>query len=335
MLMYVKWGTAAMDANNVKRIEWIDVAKGITILCMIAGHCFSFGSIERNLIFSFHMPIFFIFTGFTMRNVVNVRDFFRGLKKDFFRLIVPAVVIQSINLFFSIFVAGGALKPEIIVFIKQLFWASAVDIYGNPALGALWFLFAMFWAKQIYHFVNVFLNSKYSFIVYFMLAVCGKIISSHYWLPQSFDIALVAVLFIWTGNIIRQYWDIIEKNLLVITTCAFALWMFWWQTGVYIELGTRSYPQFIVCIVEAIMGSICIFILGKALEANKLISKYFSMIGKETLIILGVHHLDMWASFFWNRGAVWEVILWRTIFDLVIAAGIVLLYRRIKLVFIQ
>lgn len=47
-----------------KRIEWIDVAKAICILLMIAGHTYPVGSKVRNIIFSFHMPLFFILSGY-------------------------------------------------------------------------------------------------------------------------------------------------------------------------------------------------------------------------------------------------------------------------------
>lgn len=54
------------------RIQWIDIAKGITIIAMIIGHSVPYGSSIRNLIFSFHMPLFFILTGYTMREDVQI-----------------------------------------------------------------------------------------------------------------------------------------------------------------------------------------------------------------------------------------------------------------------
>lgn len=48
-----------MDDNfDRQRIDWIDFAKGITILLVIIGHNVS-GPL-RGAIFSFHMPLFFI-----------------------------------------------------------------------------------------------------------------------------------------------------------------------------------------------------------------------------------------------------------------------------------
>ena len=50
-----------------KRIEYVDVAKGIAILSVIVGHTFSAydpGSLLNRFIYSFHMPLFFILSGF-------------------------------------------------------------------------------------------------------------------------------------------------------------------------------------------------------------------------------------------------------------------------------
>lgn len=46
-----------------KRIVWIDIAKGLGILLVIAGHLFLYDSKISAIIFSFHMPLFFFFAG--------------------------------------------------------------------------------------------------------------------------------------------------------------------------------------------------------------------------------------------------------------------------------
>ena len=47
-----------MGARVSKRIEWIDVAKGICIVLMVVGHT-RLPLIISNWIWSFHMPFFF------------------------------------------------------------------------------------------------------------------------------------------------------------------------------------------------------------------------------------------------------------------------------------
>lgn len=50
-----------------KRLDWIDIAKGIAIILVIVGHTVPNPSPLRHAIFSFHMPVFFILAGYTFR----------------------------------------------------------------------------------------------------------------------------------------------------------------------------------------------------------------------------------------------------------------------------
>ncbi len=49
--------------ENKKRINYIDIARGIAIILMILGHIVPPGTI-RKIIFSFHMPLFVIVIGY-------------------------------------------------------------------------------------------------------------------------------------------------------------------------------------------------------------------------------------------------------------------------------
>lgn len=53
----------------MKRLRYIDIAKGMAILCMVLGHTYSMQ--EKPFIFiwiySFHMPLFFITSGILYR----------------------------------------------------------------------------------------------------------------------------------------------------------------------------------------------------------------------------------------------------------------------------
>jgi len=53
-----------MAISDNKRVDWIDVARGIAILLVIIGHTVPFESFTRVIIYSMHMPIFFILSGY-------------------------------------------------------------------------------------------------------------------------------------------------------------------------------------------------------------------------------------------------------------------------------
>jgi len=53
-----------MLADKKERIEWLDIAKCITIILMVVGHT-TIPKILSNFIWAFHMPLFFIASGMT------------------------------------------------------------------------------------------------------------------------------------------------------------------------------------------------------------------------------------------------------------------------------
>ena len=63
-----------------KRDVTIDIVKAIGILLMILGHCPGITHIGRNFIFSFHMPLFFIFSGYFYKPKA-LNDVFRSGNK--------------------------------------------------------------------------------------------------------------------------------------------------------------------------------------------------------------------------------------------------------------
>lgn len=48
-----------------KRIEWLDIAKGICILLVVLEHELTWDEGLRYLIYAFHIPMFFILSGMT------------------------------------------------------------------------------------------------------------------------------------------------------------------------------------------------------------------------------------------------------------------------------
>lgn len=58
-----------------KRKPEVDVAKGIGIILVVLAHC-SGGSLLGNLINAFHMPLFFVFQGFSFSTrMSHLKDF--------------------------------------------------------------------------------------------------------------------------------------------------------------------------------------------------------------------------------------------------------------------
>lgn len=62
------------------RIEWIDVIRGISILLMVYAHL-AINNKLRTIIFSFHMPIFFLLSGYLFSEKNLARFFMEKLNR--------------------------------------------------------------------------------------------------------------------------------------------------------------------------------------------------------------------------------------------------------------
>lgn len=62
------------------RIEWIDCAKGLAIILVVFGHALTYFSPDFeniiHMIYSFHLPLFFVLTGYVSAYSYNSDDFF-------------------------------------------------------------------------------------------------------------------------------------------------------------------------------------------------------------------------------------------------------------------
>ncbi len=270
-----------METVQNKRIDWVDIAKGIAIICMIIGHSVGKDSIGI-FIFSFHMPIFFVLSGYTIKKI-PAGDIPKATLKDFKRLIVPVFIVLFIDTILEIFYLGHNVDEVIKYKIRSILFGTL-----HKGMGKLWFLIALFWAKLFYR-IMLLRNSKYNII---FLLVCAYVCSIiHIQLPQNFDIMFIILVFMEAGYALK---NLIDENSVLITKISVAAFFIWsyliWHKEVYIDLAVRLYPP--LSILGALCGCLCIIQLSKFFEENKLINNIFSFFGRWSLHLLCIHQLN-------------------------------------------
>lgn len=69
-----------MKKKRIKnvRLQYIDIAKGIAMICIILGHLGN-ANINR-IVFTFHVPIFFFITGYFTNSKRDLNDFIKKSK---------------------------------------------------------------------------------------------------------------------------------------------------------------------------------------------------------------------------------------------------------------
>src|SRR5512132_506835 len=135
-----------------KRIEYIDIARGIGILLVVMGHN-DFAVVSPfgyKLIYSFHMPLFFFLSGYLL-NITS--GFWTFLKKRFNSLLKPYYFTIFLIYFVSISFGKMGFQTAIGRIVKSLYGSGHYLDWVQ-----LWFL------------PHLFVVSLYTFLFYAILS---------------------------------------------------------------------------------------------------------------------------------------------------------------------
>lgn len=271
-----------MAVRNVQ----LDMAKGIAIILMIIGHCLLFGGTVRYLIFSFHMPFFFIFSGYFFRNkpikdVIN-SGIERLVKPYLIYAIVMEVLLKLLN-----------MKGCITGLIEILF------AHGGPKytmifptetyLGAIWFLMAIFWCKIFYAIIyikcknNIYLSVVIAFAISWLAIYVGKYLIN---MPFGILTGASGLAFYGVGPILRN----VSSKLLYITI---PIWLIAVLSHLsYVDMVNFEYIFYPFDFICAIGGSLFVFLIS-GFFATIVKTRFLATIGAYSLEILCVHFLVM------------------------------------------
>jgi fucose 4-O-acetylase-like acetyltransferase len=141
-----------------KRLEYIDLLKGIAILLVVVGHFIQYNtySAQSNFIYktiySFHMELFMFLSGyiaFKTTNIINLDDGLKFLKKKAVSLLLPYI---TWGIFYNVL-----HSPSYPLDFKNIL----VKIFIHPGDGTLWFLWFLFFL-MFFYVCFVFLNKIFN-----------------------------------------------------------------------------------------------------------------------------------------------------------------------------
>ena len=268
----------------MERNKAIDVMKGIGILTVIAGHSTT-NDIIWKIIYSFHMPMFFIIGGFLFTPNPDIK---KKIVNDARRLLIPyffTCIIWTI----SILSFSDNRFQAFIFTLKATFFASGANhsslFFPNvPKIGAIWFLFALFWCRIIYNYI--FTNYTHSTIIIFSIALIATYIDFYIInLPFALLPGLSAMTFYLIGNFIR-YHSISTIQIFICGIC--------WILHLYffnISMCTCEYGFYPIDVLGATFGAIVIWQLSKIIYKKKH-NQHIIKLGQYSLVILCCHTLE-------------------------------------------
>lgn len=248
------------------RFDWM---RGVGILLMMLGHVPVEGWTYR-LIYSFHMPMFFLLSGyFAKSNMFIIGGGNSLITSCSRRMIVPL---------FTTLCAIVAVQ-----------WGTGCEI--GHVMGPLWFLLALFWARLGYGLICK-LNEKWQLWVGIMVGLLAWIVSL-YWIEQRLFIihGLCAIPFIAIGHYVRQN--------------GLPTWMRWSAIGIWViavlfshlEMRACSFGCWPIDVIGGCGGTVGLLLIAECLVKSERIRDSVGMrgitwCGRYSMAILCMHGVE-------------------------------------------
>lgn len=135
------------DRNRI-----LDIAKGIGVFFVIAGHMPSvFSESVRLWIFSFHMPLFFLISGYFAKEALTSEEVVGALYGKIRKLLVPYIVYSCIYTILM-YVSGDVSSSGLLVCIR--------DLFLGTINGVQWFFLSLFLTSAIFVIVSFLLRRE-------------------------------------------------------------------------------------------------------------------------------------------------------------------------------
>ncbi len=131
----------------MKRNPYIDFLKGLAIISVVIGHCWTIDRSLFNFIYSFHMPLFFCISGYLFSNKAPYRKFVVSKAKS---ILMPYVIYFATSYLCAVWLFN---KPmSITEGLKALLLSGTYcsNVYNTT----LWYLPLFFISVNVFYFIS-------------------------------------------------------------------------------------------------------------------------------------------------------------------------------------
>lgn len=275
--------------NVNTRIEWLDIAKGLGVLLVVIGHFWykcPFPMINQ-IIYSFHMPMFFILSGFVYKN--GILDFGLFVITKTKRLLVPT--------FFFFLLGAGFLflfsENSYITILIQFLFLKGKCPFNAPC----WYFITLFQLLIISYFLHLdklsFLHKSFIIIISFILGFA--VYEFNIFIPFGLNRTIISLVFFCIGSMFgkahREGKTFSNPSLNVLTIGCL---VFWILCGVIlngkVSFYSMSLGNYFYFIIAGICGSMLFIELSKQLQKAKIIKSFLIKTANNSILIIGTHY---------------------------------------------
>lgn len=299
-----------------EREKWIDRCRGLAIILVLLGHT---SPPFRKVIYGFHMPLFFILSGYIFYTYNKVWKLKSYIKKIAYSYLRPYFLFCVINYFITIGVNWATDRKKAVeywkVYICGILYSRGTKEW-MPNCSPLWFLTALFCTMIILSCVMKLQEKVQYFVVGLMLICSGGLAYIRCpKLPWNIDTALLATVFCYGGVLLARYkmisyflrWNSFKKWLFLFVTMVVGVQFVFLNARIEeVNFNSCVYGNYFFMLIGAFGISIAMILFMMILqlyvddEANGaihhcygIVDKYFLWLGRHTILIMAFDYQSM------------------------------------------
>ncbi len=289
-----------MQGTQIKekqRLDYIDALKGVGILLVVIGHHI-LGADELVLwIYSFHMPLFFIITGYLSGHKNNKCEDIKGLIIGKAKsLMYPYITFSLINIIWYVafyIVTSIGKQPE------ASFTEVLLRTVTTLGYHAMWFLPTLFVSTILFNVIN---RAKFSHFIHIVVLIFGCVVcilirradmvrNVVWYLLNYISRSAVAISFIYIGSLLCKFFTKLNNiaEWICIGVCAMvvAITLIINLTNMnQYNLALSNLENPAIFYISAISNSMLLLLIFKKINIKKGLLSFY---GKNSLIIMAIH----------------------------------------------
>ena len=281
---------------KIKRNNKIDIIKGIGIILVVFGHVINSnvninGMNINNILYIFHMPLFFLVSGYLTKYEKDC-TFKEYLKKKSKAILIPYFIF-SILCFIYWFIIERRIRHQMDVSVIKVLLNIPLgfinDKYLLPNI-VLWFLPCLFISEILFYMIRKIKNKYIQYLIEIIIFIVGIILCNFkIILPFGIETAFVSLLFLSIGNIYGKFEEKINSKKYIIIPVILIFYILAYVYNGGISMLGHKYGIPYLFVLGAISGTGIIYLISSLLENTKIVNKSLVFLGKNSLTIMLCH----------------------------------------------
>ena len=215
-------------------------------------------------------------------------------------MVITVILFFDFERYFRHFIPFAVIRGDLKTWLlASLYGAgdSLTHYISMPGIGAVWFLWALFFAELMMQGV-LRLREGWRFPVILLIFAFGYLTRKTFWLPLSFQSGCCALLFLYFGKLLHDERQNISQlhreTKAVVVISSFVVWFFFIRDFQSFWLVKSDVGRGAVDIFGSLCACLCLMVISKVLckQPWKIVNG-FAFLGQYSIMMLSAHLVEL------------------------------------------